>query len=89
MPYMKNGKRDYAREYKEYHASEKEKNKRVLRNAARREFARMGLVRKGDGKDVDHKKPLSKGGGNTRGNLRVQSEHANRSFKRNADSSIR
>lgn len=89
MPYMRDGKRDYAREYKEYHASEKEKNKRVLRNAARREMARMGLVHKGDGKDVDHKKPLSKGGNNTRSNLRIQSRHNNRSFARTASSAIR
>jgi hypothetical protein len=89
MPYMTNGKRDYDREYKEYHASEKEKNKRVLRNAARREFARMGLVRKGDGKDVDHKKPLSKGGNNASGNLRVRSAHSNRSYARTSTSAIR
>lgn len=88
MPYMKDGKRDYAREYREYHSSEREKNKRVLRNAARREFARMGLVHKGDGKDVDHKKPLSKGGANTRSNLRVLSSHANRSFKRTSTSAV-
>ena len=89
MPYMRDGKRDYAREYKEYHASEKEKNKRVLRNAARREFARMGLVHKGDGKDVDHKKPLSKGGTGARSNLRVRSMHSNRAYARTATSAIR
>jgi 5-methylcytosine-specific restriction endonuclease McrA len=41
-----------------------------------------GKVSKGDGKDVDHKKPLSKGGGNKRSNLRVTSKTANRSFSR-------
>lgn len=43
---------------------------------------REGRVRKGDGKDVDHKKPLAKGGGNGRSNWRVTSKHENRSFKR-------
>jgi 5-methylcytosine-specific restriction endonuclease McrA len=31
-----------------------------------------GKVKKGDGKVVDHKKPLSKGGSNSRSNLRVK-----------------
>lgn len=43
---------------------------------------KAGLVRKGDGKDVDHRRPLDKGGSNARINLRVMSRHANRSFKR-------
>ena len=41
-----------------------------------------GKVSKGDGKDVDHKNPLSKGGGTSRSNLRVTSKSANRSFAR-------
>ena len=32
--------------------------------------------------DVDHRKPLSKGGSNAGSNLRAQSRAANRSFKR-------
>ena len=36
----------------------------------------------GDGKDVAHKKPLSKGGSNKRSNLKVTSKSKNRSFKR-------
>lgn len=88
MPYMTNGKRDYAREYREYHASEREKNKRVLRNAARRAFMRQGLVHKGDGKDIDHKKPLSKGGSNARSNLRVRSASANRSYRRTRSGAV-
>lgn len=39
---------------------------------------RAGLVRKGDGKDVDHKRPLRSGGSNGRGNLRVRSRSKNR-----------
>jgi hypothetical protein len=33
---------------------------------------KAGLVHKGDGKDVDHKTPLSKGGATTRSNLSVK-----------------
>ncbi len=82
MPYMRNGKRDYKRQYEEYDGKDSVKKDRAKRNAARRELTREGKVSKGDGKDVDHKKPLSKGGGTARSNLRVQSASANRSFKR-------
>jgi hypothetical protein len=50
---------------------------------------KAGLVHKGDGKDVDHRQPLSKGGTNARGNLRVSSASANRSFSRNSDGSLK
>ena len=82
MPYMKNGKRDHRREYDEYHSSEEQKKRRAKRNAARRELEKEGVVRKGDGKDVDHKRPLSKGGGNHRSNLRAVPASKNRSFAR-------
>jgi hypothetical protein len=48
-----------------------------------------GRAYKGDGRDVDHKKPLSKGGGNGRGNLRVVAASKNRSVKRKQDGSLR
>ncbi len=69
--------RDYAMEYRRYHSSPKAKKHRAMRNKARRMMAREGRVHKGDGKAVDHKVPLSKGGSNRRGNLRVVSKHAN------------
>jgi 5-methylcytosine-specific restriction endonuclease McrA len=40
-------------------------------------MAAAGLVKKGDGKHVDHIKPLSKGGSNGRKNLRVVSAKTN------------
>lgn len=86
---MTNGKRDYRKEYDKYAGRKSEIHKRVLRNAARRAFMRMGLVHKGDNKDVDHKRPLSKGGGGSRSNLRVRSSRANRSFKRTASGAIK
>ncbi len=63
--------RDYKKEYKKYHSSKKAKKQRAMRNTARRRMAKAGLVKKGDGKHVDHIKPLSKGGTNGRKNLRV------------------
>jgi 5-methylcytosine-specific restriction endonuclease McrA len=79
---MKNGKRDYKREYEEYHADDKQKKNRAKRNSARRELEKEGVVRKNDNKDVDHKRPLSKGGGNSRSNLRAIDASKNRSFAR-------
>jgi hypothetical protein len=46
---------------------------------ARRMMEAEGAVQKGDGKDVDHKKPMRSGGTTTRSNLRVRSVKANRS----------
>lgn len=74
--------RDYKKEYSNYQGSEEQKKKRAKRNKARRTMQREGKVRKGDGKDVDHKTPLAKGGGNSRSNWRVTSKSDNRSFKR-------
>ena len=81
MPSSKNYKRDYRAEYDRYHASPEQKKKRASRNAARAAMEKAGKVRKGDGKDVDHKNSNPRD--NSKGNLRVQSKSANRSFQRN------
>lgn len=66
------------------------KKKRAEQNAARREMEKAGKVHKGDGKAVDHIKPLSKGGSPTdRSNLRVVPERQNDSFSRNRDGSLK
>lgn len=67
---------------KEYGARPEQKKKRAMRNAARRELMKEGVVHKGDGKDVDHKKMLKNGGTNARSNLRVVSEKTNRGWRR-------
>lgn len=81
--------RDYAAEYRNYDGTPAVKKKRAQRNKARRMLEREGLVHKGDGKDVDHKRPLSKGGTTTRSNLAVRPASANRSYKRKADGSMK
>lgn len=50
---------------------------------------KAGKVHKGDGKDVDHITPISKGGQTVASNLRVVSAASNRSFSRNSDSSLK
>jgi hypothetical protein len=47
------------------------------------------MVKPHDGKDLDHKTPLSKGGAPLSiKNLRVQSQHNNRSFKRTSSGAM-
>ena len=77
--------RNYRREYDNYQGTTEQKKNRAKRNAARAEMVKAGRVRKGDGKDVDHKRPLSKGGSTGKSNLRVTSVHANRAYKRQKD----
>lgn len=67
---------------KAYNARPEQKKRRAMRNKARRELEREGLVHKGDGKDVDHRRPLDSGGSNSRGNLRVLTEKKNRGWRR-------
>jgi hypothetical protein len=88
MPYV-NKPRPYDKEYAQYDGTEKVKKKRAQRNKARRIMEQAGLVHKGDGKDVDHKTPLSKGGKTTRSNLKVKTASDNRSFKRNSDHTVK
>jgi hypothetical protein len=82
-------KRNYAQEYANYDGTEMVKKKRAQRNKARRMLEREGVVHKGDGKDVDHKKPLSKGGTTTRSNLKAVPASKNRSFKRTSKGAIK
>ena len=89
MPYQKNGKRDYKTEYEKYHSRPDQIKNRSKRTTARRQANADGRTSKGDGKDLDHKRPLSKGGSNTKSNTRVVSKRTNRSFKRNKDGSMK
>ena len=72
--------RDYKREYKSYHKKPVQKKRRAQRNAARRKMTKAAKVRKGDGKDVDHKNRNTSD--NRSKNLRVVSKSKNRSFSR-------
>ena len=70
--------RNYKKEYAEFHGKPAEIKKRAERVKARRMLEKTGAVHKGDGKDVDHKKPLRAGGTTTKSNLRVRSVKSNR-----------
>lgn len=89
MPYMTNGHRDYKKEVARYTSRPEVIKKRTEQNKARREMMKAGKVHKGDGKDVDHRVPLSKGGSNQKSNMRVVPASQNRSFARNSDGSLK
>jgi hypothetical protein len=74
--------RNYRKEYDEYHATPEQKKRRASRNAARRMMQAAGKVKKGDGKDVDHKDRDPQN--NSRSNLRVTSKKQNRGWRKGA-----
>ena len=67
-----------SKQQRKYNSTAKAKKDRAARNKARAQAERDGRVSKGDGKDIDHKTPLRRGGSNTKGNTRVQSASKNR-----------
>lgn len=92
MPSSPGYKRDYKQERKtairrgETLGSDSDNAKR---KKLRRQMEKEGKVHKGDGKDVDHKVPLSKGGANTTKNARVRSASANRGFPRTSTGAMK
>ena len=85
---MTDKKRDYKKE-NEYKKQPEQIKLRVMRNKARREAIREGKVKKGDGVELDHITPLSKGGSNSKSNIRLRSKSQNSSFSRNPDNSVK
>ena len=91
MPSSPGYKRDYKQEYRT--AKRRGENGTgsnsgdAKRKRARRKMEAAGRVRKGQ--DVDHKKPISKGGGNSMSNLRATSVKQNRSFARTPSGAIK
>ena len=91
MPSSPGYKRDYKQEYK----TAKERGEvgtgadsgNAKRHRARRKLEKEGKVK--PGQDVDHKKPISKGGGNRKENLKASSPSKNRSFVRTKSGAIK
>jgi len=69
-------KRNFRKEYDNFHSTTKAKKQRARNNKARRQALKSGRVKKGDGKDVAHSKPGAKG------STSIQSKSSNRSFPR-------
>ena len=90
MPFQKNGVRQYDRELEWEHKHKKNRVKdRAQRNAARSAVKKKVGAAAIKGKDVGHKKAVSKGGSNSLSNLFVQDPGANRSFSRTAKGAMR
>lgn len=66
----------------EYQKRPENVDKRVARNKARREALREGAVKKGDGKEIDHKRMLDEGGSNAKSNRRVVDASENRGWRK-------
>lgn len=66
----------------EYQKRPENVEKRVDRNRARRHAIADGKAAVGDGKDVDHKVPLDKGGSGKDSNTRVVSASENRGWRK-------
>lgn len=91
MPSSDNYVRDYQQEYKTAKARGEDgtgsSSSNAKRHRARRMMLKLGMVK--PGQDVDHKKPISKGGSNDVSNLRAADPHKNRSYARNSDGSMK
>jgi hypothetical protein len=70
--------RNYRKEYDNYQGKPEQIKKRAERVKARRMMEKTGAAHKGDGKDVDHVKPMRSGGTSAKGNLRMRNKSANR-----------
>lgn len=66
---------------REYDSQPHKIKQRVMNKQARRQLEKEGLVRKGDGKDVDHIRPVRSGGTNARKNLRAIPASRNRGWR--------
>lgn len=85
MPYV-NKPRPYKKEYQQQ-LERGEAPARKKRAQARYQMDKKGIDRKG--KDINHVVPLSKGGGNGAGNLKLTTPSNNRSFSRNSDHTVK
>lgn len=81
----------YKRNYEQEAAAEsaKRQKQRGFRVKARRAFEKALGREIPPGMDVDHIKPLSRGGSNTKHNLQLQISGANRSYSRNKKGGMR
>ena len=72
-------KRNYKREYEQFHGKPEQIKKRAQRVQARRDVIKVKGKAAVKGKDIDHIVPLSRGGANNMSNLRITSVKKNRS----------
>ena len=79
-PPKKKSKRNYRKEYDNYHGKKEQIKPRQSRNTANSIAKKKGIVKKGDGKDVAHKN--GNPNDNRSNNLVAQNKSNNRSYRR-------
>lgn len=84
--YVRNTKQEYATQKARGESGTGSNSENAKRHRDRRLALKMGMVKPPD--DLDHKKPLSKGGSDKPKNFRAETPHQNRSFPRRADGSM-
>lgn len=94
MPSSPNYVRDYKQEYKTQKARGENgtghNSADAIRHRARRLAIKKGMISPHSKMDIDHIKPLSKGGSGTDlSNLRPRDPSKNRSYARNSDGSMK
>lgn len=86
MPSSPGYKRDYKQERKTAIARGEtgvgSKSGDAVRHRARNKAIKLGMIKPGSKKEIDHKTPVSKGGSNSASNLRPEAASTNRSFPR-------
>jgi len=75
----KHRKRDYRKEYDEYHGNPEQRKNRSSRVLARRKMIKAHGKKAVDGKDIDHRDGNPRN--NSKSNLRIQSIKKNRGKK--------
>lgn len=85
--YVRQYDREYALQKKRGESGTGSESDNAKRKRLRRKALKLGMVK--PGQDLDHKKPLSKGGSNTLKNARASTPSDNRSFPRNPDGSMK
>jgi 5-methylcytosine-specific restriction endonuclease McrA len=91
MPSSSNYQRNYDQEYQTQKQRGENGTGSGSGNAKRKRLRRLALKAKivKAGQDVDHVRPLSKGGANTLDNARAATPSKNRSFPRKSDGSMK
>jgi hypothetical protein len=77
---LKSNATEDSKRQREYNSSPEQKKRRAERNRVRRRALADGKVKKGDGKDIDHKDKNT--ANDSESNLRVRSVSANRADNR-------
>ena len=77
MPKSSPAKLAYQKKYNEEHADDQ-----VARRRAQRHAIAAGKQKVGDGIDLDHKKPLGKGGSGADSNVQPKSQKENRGWRK-------